>query len=51
MQQLPYKLLLIYMNLHVPVLLISNFLNANTATVSYAVRDQHILTEGRGETR
>ena len=36
------------MNLHVPVLFISHFLNARTDTVSYAVRDQNFSREGKG---
>ena len=43
--------LLLYMNLHVPVLFIPHVLNANTDTLSYAVRDQNFLREGkRGKT-
>ena len=51
--QLQYILLLLYMNLHVPVLFILHFLNASTdtRTVSFAVRDQNFLGRGKGKTR
>ena len=41
--QLQYILLLLYMNLHVPVLFIPQFLNASSDTVSYAICDQNVL--------
>ena len=47
--QLQYILLFLFMNLHIPVLLIFHFLNASTDTVSYAVRDQNFLTKGEGK--
>ena len=46
--QVQYILLLLYMNLHVPVLFIPHFLNASTDTVSYVVGEQNILREGEG---
>ena len=46
--QLQYIFLLLYMNLHVPVLFISQFLNAMTDTVLYAVRNQNLLRKGEG---
>ena len=46
--KLHYILLLLYMNLHVPVLFIPHVLNASTDTVSYAVRDQNVLRDGEG---
>ena len=50
--QLQYIILLLYMNLHVPVLFISHFLNASKDTVSCAVRDQNFFKGGgRGKTR
>ena len=33
---------------HIPMLFILHFLNASTDTVSYAVRDQNILTKEEG---
>ena len=46
--QLKYIILLLYINLHVPLLFIPHFQNASTDKVSYAVRDQNFLREGEG---